>query len=272
MFFIVWGRRAYSRSLGYVAEFCPACKTVRSFRVTQRALKSHVLFVPLNSGKPLGCTGRCVQCGNQYRVEPKNYTGFWPRAEADTAALIAATNPRLNAAKAAAPMRAAAPAAAPARLSDPAGPTPPASPAQPATAFKPKIDPEDLKQSCRTLAALLHRYSATEPDAGLCLRELMPFFRQVTSGQIVEPQKQAAPCAYHFVEGSLRRHRDLGEAYSRFSMALQGISEAMAKQMVEEAVRRSQARSKLAAGPQAEAKPMIAVDGALPLLKTPRPG
>ena len=89
----------------------------------------------------------------------------------------------------------------------------------------PKLDLPTLQDRCKRLQDLLQRYSATEPDAALCLRELKPIFDQAMAGQISEPRKYGAPCGYYFTEGSLRQYRELENAFAQFSMALQGYSD-----------------------------------------------
>ena len=80
-----------------------------------------------------------------------------------------------------------------------------------------------LHQAAEALHGLLTSYSATEPDARLCLQHLAPLLARARQPNFV-PIKEAAPCAYYFHEGSLRKYPDLEKAFSSFSMAAQGIS------------------------------------------------
>jgi hypothetical protein len=93
---------------------------------------------------------------------------------------------------------------------------------------QPKIDPLLLQARCRRLRQLLTSYSGTEPEAALCLQNLSPLFDDVMADKIRAP-RLGVPCAYYFVEGQLRRHRELEEAFADFSAALEGLDETALK-------------------------------------------
>jgi hypothetical protein len=91
---------------------------------------------------------------------------------------------------------------------------------------QPKIDPVLLQSRCKRLRLLLEDYSGTEPEAAICLKSLSRLFDDVMANRTHTPHRGAAPCAHYFVEGKLREHRELEEAFADFSAALQGLDDA----------------------------------------------
>ncbi|NGY05773.1 hypothetical protein [Solimonas terrae] len=85
------------------------------------------------------------------------------------------------------------------------------------------VDLPTLQDCCNALIELLKKYSSTESDAALCLRILRPIFDEILSGERIEPYGEI-PCAYYFHQGSLSRHLELEEAYSKFATAARGIN------------------------------------------------
>ena len=94
---------------------------------------------------------------------------------------------------------------------------------------QPKIDPVLLEARCKRLRLLLEGYSGTEPEAAICLKGLSRLFDDVMANKIQTPLHGIAPCAYYFVEGKLREHRELEEAFAGFSAAPQGLDDAPLK-------------------------------------------
>jgi len=93
-------------------------------------------------------------------------------------------------------------------------------------ATQPTIDPSLLQERCKRLRQLLADYSGSEPEAALCLKSLTRLFDDVMANKIHTPRRGGAPCAYYSVEGRLRQHRELEEAFADFSAALQGLDDA----------------------------------------------
>ena len=94
---------------------------------------------------------------------------------------------------------------------------------------QPKIDPPLLQARSNRLKQLLEAYSASEPEAALCLKHLSPLFADAMANEIHTPRQGVAPCAFHFVEGRLRQYPELEEAFADFSAALQGLDDATVK-------------------------------------------
>jgi hypothetical protein len=96
-------------------------------------------------------------------------------------------------------------------------------------AAQPTIDPLLLQERCKRLKRLLEDYSGSEAEADLCLKSLAPLFDDAMANKIHTPHRGVAPCANYFFEGRLGQHRELGEAFSDFSAALQGLDDATLK-------------------------------------------
>jgi len=90
---------------------------------------------------------------------------------------------------------------------------------------QPRIDPPLLQARSNRLKQLLEAYSDSEPEAALCLKRLSPLFADAMANKIHTPRRGVAPCAFYFVEGRLRQHPELEEAFANFSAALQGLDD-----------------------------------------------
>jgi hypothetical protein len=94
---------------------------------------------------------------------------------------------------------------------------------------QPRIDPPLLQARSNRLKQLLETYSDTEPEAALCLKHLSPLFADAMANKILTPLRGVAPCAHYCVEGRLRQHPQLEEAFADFSAALRGLDDATLK-------------------------------------------
>jgi hypothetical protein len=63
MFFIVWGKKLVYRTLGYVADFCPMCRTPRIFKLRRVGVARHVYYVSFGEGELAGYQRTCEECG-----------------------------------------------------------------------------------------------------------------------------------------------------------------------------------------------------------------
>src|SRR5258706_9118781 len=43
--FIIWGKKRVTKSLGYVADFCPLCRDVRTFELVRVGLAGHIYYL-----------------------------------------------------------------------------------------------------------------------------------------------------------------------------------------------------------------------------------
>ena len=92
---LIWGSRETRRKLGFVAERCPRCSTVRTVRIDRIGLTSHVFFVSFTAGPLIGFRGECQTCSGTFEVCPLDYAAFDKNKKATPESLIATTNPAL---------------------------------------------------------------------------------------------------------------------------------------------------------------------------------
>ncbi len=93
--FVVWGKKKTSRQLGYVADFCIFCRSIRPFRVKAIREVSHLYFIPLGGGEEVCQVSRCTGCGWKQTLEPATYGSFVRDRHADINTLVWETNPHL---------------------------------------------------------------------------------------------------------------------------------------------------------------------------------
>jgi hypothetical protein len=93
-FFVVWGKKQVRRSMGYVADFCPACRDPRPFRVGRVAIASHVFYIPLREERLMAHYRICTDCGVQLKANLETYESISKR-KADFEALCERTNSKL---------------------------------------------------------------------------------------------------------------------------------------------------------------------------------
>ena len=71
--FIVWGKKRTEKRLGYVAEFCPICRTIQPFSFTRIGLVSHIYYVGIGKNRLVEHAGRCERCHTSRAVNAERY-------------------------------------------------------------------------------------------------------------------------------------------------------------------------------------------------------
>jgi hypothetical protein len=97
---LVWGRRWYSRKLGFVGDFCEMCRQARPFRMERLTLKGHFWYLPLGETHAVAHKATCTACSTTVAPEMGRYAGF-ARKQADATSLLAQTFPAFEQATAA---------------------------------------------------------------------------------------------------------------------------------------------------------------------------
>lgn len=91
--FIFWGKKLVRRRIGYVADFCPVCRTLRCFKVKRVGTVPHVYYVSLGGeGDLVGHTRTCAGCNVDLDARPELYLGIHPHM-LPPEELASATNP-----------------------------------------------------------------------------------------------------------------------------------------------------------------------------------
>lgn len=73
MFFVVWGKKLVYSKLGYVADFCPICRSPQAFEVLSVGVVSHVYYVSFGKGALAGYRRKCCVCSVDLDAKPTNY-------------------------------------------------------------------------------------------------------------------------------------------------------------------------------------------------------
>ncbi|MES2205893.1 MAG: hypothetical protein V4525_03740 [Pseudomonadota bacterium] len=72
--FIFWGRKIVYRKIGYVADFCPICRSKQSFTLRRIGSASHVYYVSIGEGELVGFDRTCMKCYIAFNADPNIYT------------------------------------------------------------------------------------------------------------------------------------------------------------------------------------------------------
>jgi len=71
--FIVWGKKHVYKKMGYVADFCPLCRTIRPFRLDRVGLANHVYYITVSQGELVGHARTCMTCKTILNGNPNLY-------------------------------------------------------------------------------------------------------------------------------------------------------------------------------------------------------
>ncbi|WP_133816569.1 hypothetical protein [Tahibacter aquaticus] len=100
--FIFWGTKRVQKRLGYVADFCPLCRSPRAFRLSRIGMAGHVYGVSVGGGKLAGFERFCLTCKTVLGAEHEAYSNIakdYPLERVpesnQISHLIRATNPEL---------------------------------------------------------------------------------------------------------------------------------------------------------------------------------
>jgi hypothetical protein len=69
----IWGKKLVYSKLGYVADFCPICRSPQAFEVQSVGVASHVYYVSFGKGALAGYQRKCCDCGVTLDAKPTNY-------------------------------------------------------------------------------------------------------------------------------------------------------------------------------------------------------
>ena len=68
---LIVGDKIRKRNDGYCADFCPVCRAVRAFSITELNKVSHVYYIPLGRGESVGKEKACTVCRSPMSVESR---------------------------------------------------------------------------------------------------------------------------------------------------------------------------------------------------------
>ena len=79
MFTIFWGTKAVKDRLGFVADYCPVCRTMRAFSLHRHGEASHVQYISIPGEDTLiGYTRSCMTCQGLFPAAPDPYSSLSP--------------------------------------------------------------------------------------------------------------------------------------------------------------------------------------------------
>lgn len=70
---VISGRKNVYRKLGYVADFCPICRTAQAFLLRRIGRASHLYFISVGKGELAGYERLCQACATPFPTEAKKY-------------------------------------------------------------------------------------------------------------------------------------------------------------------------------------------------------
>lgn len=95
--FIYWGKKVVHRKLGYVADFCPLCRSPQPFLVTRVGLAGHIYGITSGDGELRGYHRTCQECGTALQVsDPTSAYASISQSLAPIAELTQHTFPNLT--------------------------------------------------------------------------------------------------------------------------------------------------------------------------------
>lgn len=94
--FLLWGKRLKRKKLGYVAEFCPVCRSIQQFEVTRLTQVGHFYLITIGKGQIVGFPSVCTVCGLELDLEAQNYLKIGEVLYDDIGFAINDTNPDIK--------------------------------------------------------------------------------------------------------------------------------------------------------------------------------
>lgn len=94
--FIVWGKKTVRRRLGFVADFCPICRSPQAFELQRVGSAGHVYYISAGQGELLGFERTCLSCGTSLEAHPERYAAPEKRVQT-LKELVRRTYPTLQA-------------------------------------------------------------------------------------------------------------------------------------------------------------------------------
>jgi hypothetical protein len=93
----IWGRQVVERKKGWVADYCPKCGDIQSFKLFRMGMASHVFFISVSEGDLVGYVGTCNCCGHTMEVDATRYQAVQEEKPSSLESLIAKTFPSVRA-------------------------------------------------------------------------------------------------------------------------------------------------------------------------------
>ena len=89
---IIWGTKRVVKNLGRVADFCPICRQIKSFKLSHIGMAGHIYYISLVEGKLVGNQISCESCGVLLMANLTDYSSISKNKMAELNQLICDTH------------------------------------------------------------------------------------------------------------------------------------------------------------------------------------
>jgi hypothetical protein len=87
-----WRKKNVETPVGFVADFCPICRDIRSFRLMRMGIAMSFVEIPLGQGKEVGHYIECTECKVPFWAEEQKYSFVAEANQPDIDLLVETTN------------------------------------------------------------------------------------------------------------------------------------------------------------------------------------
>lgn len=70
---LIWGKKRKEKPAGYIAEFCPICRTIRKFELIKVSIATHIYYVSIGDGEFIGYEAKCENCSYVFGTDISHY-------------------------------------------------------------------------------------------------------------------------------------------------------------------------------------------------------
>ena len=71
--FVVWGKRRVANRMGYVADFCPLCRSIERFELSRVGMVGHIYYLSIGKGQLVAHETRCLACNFSQEVDATKF-------------------------------------------------------------------------------------------------------------------------------------------------------------------------------------------------------
>jgi hypothetical protein len=93
LFKLLWVRMEREIRLGFAADYCPVCRSLECFEVSERRMALHCCFIPVERGDALESTQTCKRCRVTRESYPSKFNALSPSSRGPLDSLIRTTLP-----------------------------------------------------------------------------------------------------------------------------------------------------------------------------------
>lgn len=95
--FLFFGKKRKLKNVGYVADFCPFCRSIQPFRIANVSMVDHLNGLPIGKGQTVAYSAKCCTCTIPRSVDVSMFTDFSEYLPVNIETLIKETYPDIRA-------------------------------------------------------------------------------------------------------------------------------------------------------------------------------